>query len=307
MAREGEEYERFVYDKFKRLFVDSTVTLNDRIIGRESGVEREIDVSIRTTLPDQELLYIIQCKDRAKRPADIVVLGEFSAVIRDVGAAKGFLICTSGFAKTNYQYARTLGIELFTVEDIKSDRWKTEVQIPFVYIQKHTKYQLTVAIIANAELVEKNREPLTIHFDVSSLITFDAGKTSLTIQDHIENLLKDHSTNVQEGEELDLLRPNLQVKIADVWVECSELSVNLMIGRTIYLKYLTPDEYSHIRDHLRETTLPLHVAISGVFPILDDTFVEVPGDEAPVLPGLFVQAEEWTDLERAQGTAPSEA
>ena len=124
VAKKGKEYERFVYGKFKRLFIDSTVKLNDKIVGRESGLVREIDVSIRTPMADQELLYIVQCKDRGKRPADIVILGEFSAVIRDVGAAKGFLICTSGFAKTNYRYARTLGIELLTVEDIKSDRWK---------------------------------------------------------------------------------------------------------------------------------------------------------------------------------------
>jgi Restriction endonuclease len=106
-------------------------SLNDKIMGRESGLEREIDVSIRTTVGDEELLYIVQCKDRAKRPADIVILGEFSAVIRDVGAAKGFLICTSGFAKSNYEYAQTLGIELFTVEDMKTDRWKAETQVPF--------------------------------------------------------------------------------------------------------------------------------------------------------------------------------
>jgi hypothetical protein len=307
VTKKGGEYERFVYDKFRKLFVDSLVTLNDKIMGRESGLEREIDVSIMTTLADQELLYIIQCKDRAKRPADIVILGEFSAVIRDVGAAKGFLICTSGFAKTNYPYARTLGIELFTVEDIKSDRWKTEIQIPFVYVQKHTKYKLTAGIIANAALLERNREPFTVHFDVSSLITFDAGRATLTIQEHIESLLKNPATEVRDGEKLDLLRPGLQVRIADVWVECSELTAKLSVGRRVYLKYLPPDEYSHIRDHLTETTLPLHVAISGISPILDDTFVKVDGDEAPVSPGLFVQAEEWTDLERAQGTAPAGA
>lgn len=131
MARKGGEFEQFVYEKAKRLFVDSVVKLNDKIVGQESGLEREIDVLIRTPLGDDEVLYTVSCKDRAKRPADIVILGEFSAVIRDVGAARGILICTSGFAKTNYQYARTLGIELFTVEDIRSKRWKVDIQVPF--------------------------------------------------------------------------------------------------------------------------------------------------------------------------------
>jgi hypothetical protein len=305
VARKGGEYEQFVYEKFKRLFVDSIVTLNDKITGRESGLGREIDISIRTAAEDQELLYIVQCKDRGKRPADIVVLGEFSAVIRDVGAAKGFLICTSGFARSNHQYARTLGIELFTVEDINSERWKADVQIPFVYIKKHTTYHLATEITANQALVEKNRgRPLTIHFSAATLMSLDGGRTSLTIQEHIENTLKAPTTEAREGQELDLLQPGLQVQVADVWVECSVLTAALWVGQRVYLKYLTPDEYSHVRDHLNETVLPLHLAISGIFPVLDDTFVEVPGGGVPVQPGLFLQAEEWTELERAQGTAP---
>jgi hypothetical protein len=32
MPTRGKEYEQFVYDKFMRLFVDSTVTLNDKIL-----------------------------------------------------------------------------------------------------------------------------------------------------------------------------------------------------------------------------------------------------------------------------------
>jgi len=87
-------------------------------------------------LDNAQIIYIVQCKDRGKRPANIVILGEFSSVIKDVGATKGFLVCTSGFAKTNYRYARTLGIELLTVEDIKSDRWHTDIQVPLIYIKK---------------------------------------------------------------------------------------------------------------------------------------------------------------------------
>jgi hypothetical protein len=50
--RGGGEYERFVYDKFRRFFVDSTVTLNDRILGKQSGLLREIDIAVRTTVGD---------------------------------------------------------------------------------------------------------------------------------------------------------------------------------------------------------------------------------------------------------------
>jgi len=110
----GREYEQFVFDKFERLFADSIVTKNVHIYGQLSGLDREIDVSVRITVGDVHLLYVVQCKDW-KSPVDIRTLGEFSAVIQDVKAAKGFLLCTSGFAKSNYQYALTLGIELITI------------------------------------------------------------------------------------------------------------------------------------------------------------------------------------------------
>jgi hypothetical protein len=305
MAKKGSTYEQFVYEKFRRLFVDSVVTLNDKILGNESGLEREIDVSVRIPVRDTQVLYIVQCKDRGKRPADIVILGEFSAVIRDVGAAKGFLVCTSGFAKSNHRYAQTLGIELVTIEDINSERWKADVQIPLIYVRKLTGYKLAVQITVNSELAEKNRgRPLTIEFGAASTISFDGGATTLTIQEHIEQILRQPGVQFADNVPLDLLRPNLRLNIAAVWVECSELAAELTVNKKIYLKYLTPDEYSQIRDHVRETTLPLHVVLKGTFPILDDTFVEVAGDEPPVFPGLFAQVEEWTDLERAKGLGP---
>jgi hypothetical protein len=294
VAKRGKDYERFVYEKFRRFFADSEVSLNDKIVGKESGLEREIDLSIKTNVGSDRLLYIVQCKDRAKRPADIVILGEFSSVIKDVGAAKGFLICTSGFAKSNHQYALTLGIELLTVEDINSDRWKADIQIPFVYVRRVINYKLAAQLIANAALVEKNRgQELTIEFDISIPTTLDNGLTAVPIKDLVQTALANLGSDPSEGVDLDLLRPNLQVEVAGVWADCGELTVSLAAGKTVYLKYISPDEYSQIQDHLRGTTIPLHVAVSGTFPMLDDTFVEVPGGEVPVFPGIYLQAEEW--------------
>jgi hypothetical protein len=169
MSRPGRDYERFVYHKLKVFFPDAQVVLNDKILGRQSDLLREIDISIRMAVEDIEILYIVSCKDREKRPADIQVLGEFSSVIQDVDASKGFLVCTSGFAKSNHRYARTLGIELLTVEDVESDRWHAEIQVPLIYIKKTTKYALEAHIIANEELVALNKEPILVHLDVNTL------------------------------------------------------------------------------------------------------------------------------------------
>src|SRR6185295_16696420 len=91
-VKRGAAYEQFVYEKLCRLFPDAKVTLNDKIRGLDSELDREIDVSIRLKVGDINLLYIVQCKDWVTK-ADIKILGEFSAVIQDVRAAKGLLLC----------------------------------------------------------------------------------------------------------------------------------------------------------------------------------------------------------------------
>lgn len=225
MVRAGTEYERFVYGKLRRLFSNARVTLNDRITGKQSGLPREIDVSIIFDIEGSDMLYIVQCKDYATRSADITVLGEFSAVMEDVGAAKGFLVCTSGFARSNRQYARALAIELLTFEDIKSDRWHADIQIPLIFIRKKITWDLTTIFIANAGLADKKK------------------------------------------------------------------------GRAI--KYVTPSEYSHAKDHVRDETFPLHFKVSGPSG-LDDSFIRIPSD-LPVTAPVVGVINKWTEIERAQG------
>lgn len=291
----GSEYEQFVFEKFERLFADGTVTKNDHISGHLSGLNREIDVSVRLVAGDVKLLYIAQCKDW-KTPVDIKVLGEFSSVIQDVKAAKGFLLCTSGFAKSNHQYARTLGIELVTVEDIKSSKWHAAVQIPFLYIQNNNNYSVELSLTCTEALAEMIRDSEFIVELTGTLFTENNGATSLRYQDYLVARLKEIAP-ISVGVEKDICRPNLQIQILNVWVPCTEFSyITLSITKKHYLKYLTPDEYSHINDHVRNTTLPLYLELRNIGITLDDTFVELPDDKPPVFLGLYLQVEESTQI-----------
>lgn len=302
----GSDYEQFVFEKFKRLFADGDVVKNDHILGCLSGIVREIDVSIRINAALEQFLYIAQCKDW-KTPADIKVLGEFSAVIQDVKASKGFLLCTSGFAKSNYKYASTLGIELITIEDIKSDKWKTDIQIPFIYIHKNSNYVIELEITANEAIREKNSEKeLRIELTTKTMLTDNGGVTTICCQDYVIDSYQVIGKTLTIGEQRDIYRPNLHAMIADVWVPCSEFLFTLQsITKKYYLKYLKPDEYSHLRDHVNGTTLPLHVALNNVSITFDESFVELPDDKPPVFSGLFIQFEVLTDVEIAMSTNSS--
>lgn len=254
------------------------------------------------TVGGVEILYIVQCKDRGKRPADIIILGEFSSVIKDVDATKGFLICTSGFARSNYRYARTLGIELLTVEDIKSGRWHADIKVPLIYIKKTINYLLDATIIGNEEIAVKNRtQAITVNLDIDvARISYDLGNTSTTIKEHLQAWIARSGSFLGDVVDIDLVRPGLRLQVSDIWLACEDLRINLTIDRKYYLKYLTPAEYSQVRDHRRDTTLPLHLKLSGPSQ-LDESFIQIPSTDLPVKPLLFVMLEEWTDIERARG------
>ncbi|MHB8636082.1 MAG: restriction endonuclease [Fimbriimonadaceae bacterium] len=286
--KKGQEYERFVHLKLKRLFPDSVVKQNERIRGRQSGLLREIDVSIRTPVDSADLLYIAQCKDYKTRPADIKTLGEFSSVIQDVQAAKGFLLCTSGFAQSNYAYALALGIELITIEDINSEQWSTRVEIPVLYIKNVVHYEISAEFIANEKLVEKNKGRLSITFGDLMPVTLDGGVSWKSFKEFMEGALNEAQFDIRAGGFLDLNRPSLEVQIADVWVACSELTAVFATRQTTYLKYFTPTEYSQLRDHVRGELMPLHVKFE-VDVTLNESYIELPADEIPVFTNFNIE------------------
>jgi hypothetical protein len=198
-------------------------------------------------------------------------------VIKDVGATKGFLICTSGFAKSNHKYARTLGIELLTVEDIESDRWHADIKVPLIYIKKTINYVLDATIVANEELVAKNQTqaiPVNLDIDVA-IISYDLGTTSTTIKEHVQSWIAKAGSFLRDVVEIDLVRPGLRLQVADTWLACEDLRIKLTIDRKYYLKYLTPAEYSQVRDHRRDITLPLHLKLSGPGQ-LNESFIQIP-------------------------------
>jgi len=105
------------------------VTLDDRMVGSESKVERQLDVTIRVSVAQYKLLVIIECKDEA-RPIDVGTMGEFASLLRDVKANKGVMISSSGYTPAAIEMARAQGIDTRTYLDTESVDWKSEVTIP---------------------------------------------------------------------------------------------------------------------------------------------------------------------------------
>jgi len=107
----------------------ATVTLDDRIVGFESRVERQLDVTIRIAIAQYKILIVIECKDE-NRPIDVGKMGEFASLVRDVRANKGVMVSSSGYSAAAIEMARAKGIDTRTYIDTENVDWKSEVTIP---------------------------------------------------------------------------------------------------------------------------------------------------------------------------------
>lgn len=134
MIKKSVEFEQLVAKIISELEPSAIVTWDDHIVGNRSGVKRQIDVSIRRQ--DPEFLGVIDAKDY-KRPATIERIDALAGVMQDVGANYGALVCSAGFAKSIYNYARSCGISLFNAHDAQSVNWGIELQIPIIWVE-HT-------------------------------------------------------------------------------------------------------------------------------------------------------------------------
>jgi hypothetical protein len=155
----------------------AVVTHDDKILGFDTGIRRQIDVSIRTSVAGHDILIIVQAKDEA-RPADVNVVGEFRSVIKDVRATKGVLICSGGYTAAALEYARTLNIDLCTVHDAQHRKWAIDLTIPMLGIEYEGTAKLKIKLVAD----RPNPEDITLTPDEENWRTStDGGVTSQTL------------------------------------------------------------------------------------------------------------------------------
>lgn len=123
-------FEMLVADIQKDLAPDGfKVTPNDKILGKDSEVLRQIDVSMRGSVGQFELLMVMDAKDY-KEPVDVKVLEEFIGLVQDVRAQKAGIVSAKGFSKAAVTKAAKVGIDLFSVIDSGEHEWKTLISLP---------------------------------------------------------------------------------------------------------------------------------------------------------------------------------
>ncbi len=110
---------------------DAKVTLDDKIMGRRSGVSRQIDISVRRSIGQFNILVVIDCKDY-KNPVDVKDVEDFLGLVEDVGANKSALVSSSGFSEAAKTRAKDAGVDVYRLVDAEDHDWRSYVAIPMV-------------------------------------------------------------------------------------------------------------------------------------------------------------------------------
>ena len=228
------DYQKLAADIYADLEENATVTHDDRIRGLESGIDRQIDVSIRTAVAGHEILIIVQAKDLG-RPADVNVVGEFQAVIEDVRAAKGVLICSGGFTSTAIEYGRKLSIDLCTAHDAKHRKWALDLRVPLLWLESSGDVLLEMNLVAD----RTNPEPITLEPDPGKWFTsVDGGLSTVTVGELLATALNANVANRKPGvpHQLEVARPGLRVRLGDsFWCPVQSLRCTYTIQRKGWL------------------------------------------------------------------------
>lgn len=125
------QLEELVADIQRDLAPGAEVLHNVKLKGRESGIDRQIDVLVRQSIGQYQMMIAIDCKDYASA-VDIKGIEEFVGLVADVGAHQGAMVCPKGFTPAAKTRAQGLGVALYSPVDTGEHKWQVKPKLPII-------------------------------------------------------------------------------------------------------------------------------------------------------------------------------
>ena len=112
--------------RLKGSFGDCQVIHDHKVKGRRSGIERQVDIWLSTTVGGKHPLTVaVECKCHETTPVSIKDVDAFYGFLEDVGAHKGVLVSNTGFTQGAERRAdgATLQLETLSMEEVEDFDW----------------------------------------------------------------------------------------------------------------------------------------------------------------------------------------
>lgn len=179
------DYEDAVYEECQRIYHSRDVEIikNTHIVGRYSGVKRQIDVLIKLQKDDVVTsTIIVECKHYGKK-INVKIVDSFIGCLEDVSAEKGILVSEKGFTKAAINRAHKgkndIEVDILNLGELRQFQSQDAIpyagdsalllSAPFGWIIDGTRRGFTPAVlylrgIPFEEATEKEKEWLYVQF-----------------------------------------------------------------------------------------------------------------------------------------------
>jgi hypothetical protein len=265
-------FERLAERIARDLAPEATVTWDDHLPGRISEIDRQIDVSIRWCDAGRQYLTIVQAKDWGT-PADVNAVGAFAAVVEDVEATRGVMVCRSGFSQSAKTFARNKGIGLYNLHDAESRDWCLELTIPLLWVDLHPsgRFDCPIYLEAGESLPLDNGIPFFFTHPGGPRVNPIAGFERLWN----ERMIPD-TPGVTHGLKIAPLSvPVVGTDGQTLW-RPTAFEMSYQVDRRAWLGQFTPDECRGLVDYLDgEAFIASHLPVGQIPVERDDRWIEI--------------------------------
>ena len=114
------KYERRIHQELTSVFTDCEFEFDDRIFGKHSRTDRQIDISIRGNIGGNKILGIIDCKHFSKK-INVKIVESFLGMLEDTKANFGLIITNKGFSSSakNRANIRNLRLDIIKFDELE--------------------------------------------------------------------------------------------------------------------------------------------------------------------------------------------
>jgi hypothetical protein len=165
----------------------ATLTESKMILDEDSGSMREVDICIETTIINQKLMFMIECRDHSRKQSTEWI-EQLITKSKSLKANKVIAISHKGFYKPAVKLAKKHGIETLDLIEAQNEDWDKYKIKPGIALISHESYQLHgISIYTTNSSIPLNQ------IDNSTPVYYQ-GKELGNIIEFIEYYFKEHLT-----------------------------------------------------------------------------------------------------------------
>ncbi|MBK8807851.1 MAG: restriction endonuclease [Bacteroidales bacterium] len=116
------EYENDILTYFQETYPETTISFDQKVLGRYSKVLRQIDILIEGEIAGYQIKIAVDCKNFSKK-VDVKDVESFCSMVEDVEAHQGVLITQKGYSKAAINRAhygnQQVELDIINFEELK--------------------------------------------------------------------------------------------------------------------------------------------------------------------------------------------